>query len=91
MEITQPLLDKLFSQLRIIHKAHWKVPRLEEIQAAIKEKGSFVFRIGAEPHVAEVRISEKGIFYEINESLPERMRKQAEEMKRKFDAFILSL
>lgn len=90
MDITQALLDKLFSQLRVIHKAHWKAPKADEVLREIKEKGVFVFRIGAEPHVAEVKISEKGIFYEINASLPERMRKQAEEMKKKFNQFIAS-
>lgn len=85
MDITQALLDKLFSQLRIIHKAHWKAPKVEEVTREIKEKGEFVFRIGKEPHVAEVIISEKGVFYEINAELPERMRKQAEEMKRQFN------
>lgn len=90
MSISQAGLDKLFSQLRIIHKAHWKAPKTEEVERAIKEKGVFIFRIGAEPHVAEVKITSSGIAYEINANLPERMKKQAEEMKKSVDRSISS-
>jgi len=85
MDLTQSFIDKVFSQLRIIHKSHWKAPKLEEVQREIGRVGKFVFRIGAAPYVAEVAITPFGVSYEVNPNLPERMKKQAETMREKFE------
>ncbi|MBI4146020.1 hypothetical protein HY489_01640 [Candidatus Woesearchaeota archaeon] len=85
MQIDQTMLDKLFAQLRIIHTSHWKTPKLEEVKKEIERTGTFSFRIGANPWVAEVKITMDKITYDTNQELPERMRKKMEEMKNKFD------
>ncbi len=87
--ITQEFLINLFATLRAIHKAHWKVPTLEAVEADIARKGVYVFRIGDIPWVAEVRIG-KNVEYIVNSELSEKMKKTAEEYKQKFDEWLTS-
>jgi hypothetical protein len=89
--ITQEKLDKLFSILRIVHTSHWKAPKAEEAQKEIDRLGAYIFRAGREPWVADVKITEETVSYEINPELPERMKKKAEEMKQKFEKLTASL
>ena len=86
--ITQEKIDKVFSILRIVHTSHWKAPKLEEVQNEITRTGAYIFRAGRDPWVAEVKITEDSVSYEINPELPERMRKKAEDMKKKFEELI---
>ena len=86
--LTQEQIDRIFAVLRIVHTSHWKAPKLEDVQKEMARAGAFVFRAGRDPWVAEVRITEDTVSYEINPELPERMKKQAEEMKKKFEALI---
>lgn len=83
--LTQEQVNAVFAQLRIIHKAHWKAPKVEEVKKEIAQKGAFLFLIGKDPYVAQVRITEDTISYEVNPALPERMRMQANDMKKKFE------
>ena len=83
--LTQPQLEALFAKLRIIHKSHWKTPKLENVAKEIERTGAFVFRIGSNPWVAEIIITET-VKYEVNPALPERMLAVALEMKKKFDS-----
>jgi len=86
--LTQEKIDKIFNILRIVHTSHWKAPKVEAVQGEINRIGAFVFRAGRDPWVADVRITESSISYEINAGLPERMKAKAQEMKRKFDESI---
>lgn len=81
---TQATLDQLFAKLRIIHKAHWKAPLLSDVEKEITRKGIFVFRIGSNPWVAEIIISES-VRYEVNPHLPERMLAAAIKLKNLFE------
>lgn len=83
--LTQQQIDKIFSTLRIVHKAHWKPPKIELVQKEIERTGKYVFRIGSNPWVAEVIIENEKISYEVNRELPERMRKSTEELKKQFE------
>jgi hypothetical protein len=84
----QERIDNIFSILRIVHTSHWKAPKLEDVKNEIARTGAFVFRAGRDPWVADVKITGNGISYEINPELPERMKKKAEEMKKKFQDMI---
>ena len=84
----QQIIDKIFNILRIVHTSHWKAPKLEEVEKEIARTGAYIFRAGTEPWVAEVKITADTVSYEINPELPERMKKQAEEMKKKFEELI---
>ena len=81
----QKVIDKIFNILRIVHTSHWKAPKIEEVQKEIERTGAYIFRAGTEPWVAEVKITADTVSYEINPELPERMKKKAEEMKKKFE------
>jgi hypothetical protein len=83
--ITQEKIDKIFNILRIVHTSHWKPPKLEIVQKEIHRAGVFIFRAGRAPWVADVKITENSVSYEINPELPERMKTRAQEMKRKFE------
>ena len=83
--LTQQLLDDVFTKLRILHKAHWKVPLLAEVEKEITRSGAYVFRIGAAPWVAEVCITHTLIQYEVNRELPVRMLNQTLALKKLFD------
>ena len=87
----QEYLEKLFATLRIVHTSHWKAPKVDDVNKEIERKGVFVFRIGADPWVAEVKITETGATYEINPELPQRMKAKAEEMKKRVEAQKLSI
>ena len=82
---TQQQLDEIFAKLRLIHKSHWKAPKTWEVEKEIKRTGKYVFRIGADPWVVEVIITDS-ISYEVNPELPERMKKQVMVMKQKFES-----
>ncbi|HLF54791.1 MAG TPA: hypothetical protein VI612_03665 [Candidatus Nanoarchaeia archaeon] len=86
--LTQEKIDKIFAILRIVHTSHWKAPKTEEVQKEISRIGAYIFRAGREPWVAEVKITENTISYEINPELPEKMKIKAEEMKKKFEELI---
>ncbi len=86
--ITQEKIDKIFQILRIVHTSHWKAPKIEEVQKEIARTGAYIFRAGREPWVAEVKITEDSVSYEINPELPERMKKKAEEMKKRFEQML---
>ncbi len=86
--ITQEKIDKIFAILRIVHTSHWKAPKIEEVQKEIARTGAYIFRAGREPWVAEVKITEDSVSYEINPELPERMKKKAEEMKKRFEQML---
>ncbi|MBS3125686.1 hypothetical protein J4211_05570 [Candidatus Woesearchaeota archaeon] len=81
--ITQQSLDSLFARLRIIHRAHWKAPALTDVEHEIKRTGSFIFRIGSNPWVAQIIISDL-VRYEVNPQLPPRMLTATLELKKKF-------
>jgi len=83
--LTQEKLDKIFAALRIAHKSHWKAPKLELVLQEIERKSAYVFRAGANPWVAEIKITDESVTYTVNPELPERMRKATEELKRKFE------
>ena len=83
--LTQEKIDKIFSILRIVHTSHWKAPKIEDVQREMQRIGAYIFRAGREPWVADVKITETAISYEINPELPDRMRATAQEMKKKFD------
>jgi len=89
--VKQEKIDKIFAILRIVHTTHWKAPKMEEVEKEIARTGAYVFRAGRKPWVAEVKITEEAISYEINSELPERMKKKAEEMKEKFESMISAL
>ncbi|PIN74468.1 hypothetical protein COV18_07490 [Candidatus Woesearchaeota archaeon CG10_big_fil_rev_8_21_14_0_10_37_12] len=86
--LNQEKIDVLFQTLRKVHKCHWKAPKLDDVQKEIHRIGVFVFRIGNNPWVAEVRITENGVEYVVNQDLSERMRKDAEKMKEEFEKLI---
>ena len=86
--VTQEYVDKIFNALRIVHTSHWKAPNVEEVRKEIARTGAYVFRAGRTPWVADVKITETDVSYEINAELPERMRAKAEEMKKKFEEMI---
>lgn len=88
MSMNQEKIDKIFQILRIVHTSHWKAPKAEEVQREIERTGAYVFRAGRQPWVAEVRITEEAVSYEINPELPEKMKIKAEEMKKKFEELI---
>ncbi len=83
--LTQEQVNRIFAVLRIVHTSHWKAPKLEEVQREIARTGAFVFRAGRDPWVADLRITESTVSYEINPELPERMKAKATEMKKKFE------
>lgn len=89
--LTQEKIDKIFSILRTVHTSHWKAPKLEEVQKEVERTGAYIFRAGSQPWVAEVKITEDTISYEINPELPEKMKIKAEEMKKKFELSIKSI
>jgi len=89
--MNQETIDKLFAILRIVHTSHWKSPKVEEVQKEIARTGAYVFRAGRQPWVAEVKITETDVSYEINPELPERMKKKAEEMKKRFEELIIKI
>ncbi len=82
--LTQEIIDKIFSILRIVHTSHWKAPKVEEVEKEISRIGAYAFRIGTAPWVADVKITAAGVEYVVNAELPERMKMNAETMKRKF-------
>ncbi len=86
MQITQDKIDKIFAILRVVHTSHWKAPKIDEIEREISRTGAFVFRVGSEPWVADVKITSAGIEYIVNSELPAQMKLKAEEMKKKFEA-----
>ncbi len=86
--LTQEKIDHIFAILRIVHTSHWKAHKLEDVHKEIARTGAFVFRTGRNPWVADVKITETSVSYEINPELPERMRVKAEEMKKKFESLI---
>jgi len=90
MAVTQESLDEIFRALRQVYKAHWRVPRLADVQAEIKRTGAFVFRIGSNPWVSEVIITPASVTYRVNDALPPRMRTHAEGFKNAFDALVPS-
>jgi len=81
----QKIIDKIFNILRIVHTSHWKAPNVEEVEKEISRTGAYIFRAGNDPWVAEIKISENSVSYEINPELPDRMKKKVEEMKKKFE------
>ena len=85
----QEKVDKVFLVLRIFHTAHWKAPKIEDVKKEIARIGEFVFRAGSDPWVAEVKVTDISVSYEINPLLPDRMKKKAEEMKKRFESLIL--
>lgn len=89
--LTQEKVDKIFSILRIVHTSHWKAPKIEDVQQEIQRVGAYIFRAGREPWVADVKITEAAVSYEINPELPERMKSKAQEMKKKFEQMISGL
>lgn len=88
---TQEKIDKIFNLLRIVHTSHWKAPKVEVVQKEIQRTGAFIFRAGRDPWVADVKITENSVSYEINPELPERMKAKAQEMKKKFDEMTAKL
>lgn len=87
--ITREFLNSMFATLRAIHKAHWKVPTLEAVEAEIASKGVYVFRIGGKQWIAEAKIS-KSVEYIVNPLLSDKMKKVALEYKKKFDEWLTS-
>jgi len=83
--MNQEHIDKIFRILRIVHKAHWKAPKIETVEDEIKRTGKFVFRIGANPYVAEVTIDSNKVEYHVNEKLPGRLKELATHYKEQFD------
>lgn len=81
----QAEIDSIFAVLRKVHTAHWKPPKAEIVKKEIDRTGAFVFRIGANPWVAQIKITKESASYEVNPALPERMKKRAEEFRRKFE------
>ena len=81
----QQIIDKIFNILRIVHTSHWKAPNVDEVEKEIARTGAYIFRTGSDPWVAEVKITDDVVSYEINPELPDRMKKKAEEMKKKFE------
>ena len=86
--ITQERIDRIFNILRIVHTSHWKAPKVEEVVKEIGRTGAYIFRAGRDPWVADVKITADSVSYEINQELPERMKKKTEEMKKKFEEMI---
>ncbi len=86
--IGQEKVDRIFSILRIVHTSHWKAPKAEDVQKEIARTGAYVFRAGRNPWVAEVKITEETVSYEINPELPGRMKEKAKEMKKKFETML---
>lgn len=82
----QEQIDRVFRILRIVHKSHWKPPKIETVESEIKRTGKFVFRIGAEQYVAEVIIEKDRVEYVVNEKLPSRLKEIAKHYKEQFDA-----
>ena len=89
--LTQEKIDKLFSILRIVHTSHWKAPKLEEVEREISRTGVYTFRVGTNPWVADVKITAAGVEYIVNAELPERMKANAEGMKKKFISMTATL
>lgn len=89
--ITQDKLDKIFAILRVVHTSHWKPPKVQDVEKEIARTGAFVFRVGSEPWVADVKITSAGATYEVNSELPAQMKLKAEEMKKKFLAMTAAL
>jgi len=81
----QEYIDNIFRILRIVHKSHWKAPKLEVVLREIKRTGKFVFRIGVDPHVAEIIITPKSTEYLVNSNLAERLKEIATHYKEQFD------
>lgn len=83
--MNQEQIDRIFRILRIVHKSHWKPPKIEVVEAEIKRTGKFVFRIGVEPYVAEIIITPNKVEYIVNEKLPGRLKELAKHYKEQFD------
>jgi hypothetical protein len=84
-QLNQESIDAIFRILRVVHKSHWKPPKLETVENEIKRTGKFVFRIGAEPHVAKIIITPQKVDYVVNEKLPGRLKELATHYKAQFD------
>lgn len=84
-QLNQEKIDTIFRILRIVHKSHWKPPKLETVEAEIKRTGKFVFRIGANPYVANIIMTPQKIEYIVNEKLPGRLKELATHYKEQFD------
>lgn len=82
--LTQEKIDKIFAILRIVHASHWKAPKIIDVEREIARTGTYIFRAGRDPWVADVKITSAGVEYVINHELPARMKARAEEMKKKF-------
>jgi len=90
MAIDQERIDAIFQILRIVHKSHWKTPKIETVEKEIKRLGKFVFRIGIEPYVAEVVITPDKTEYVVNQKLPGRLKELAMHYKEQFDTTFFS-
>jgi hypothetical protein len=88
--LTQEKIDIIFRILRTVHKAHWKTPKIEVVEAEIKRLGKFIFRIGLEPYVAEVVITPDKTEYVVNQKLPGRLKELATHYKAQFDTTFFS-
>jgi dissimilatory sulfite reductase (desulfoviridin) alpha/beta subunit len=84
-QLNQEKIDNIFRILRIVHKSHWKPPKIETIETEIKRLGKFIFRIGVEPYVAEVVITPDKTEYVVNQKLPGRLKELAIHYKEQFD------
>ena len=89
-QLTQENLLNLFSALRKIHVAHWIPPSLSTVKKEIDRVGKFVFRIGSNPWVAELIITQTSADYVINPELPERLKEQTKKLKLAFEQEILN-
>lgn len=89
--MNQETLDSVFRILRTVHKSHWKAPKLEIVESEIKRTGKFVFRIGADPYVSEVIITNTSVDYLVNSNLTARLKEIATHYKEQFDTTFSSL
>lgn len=83
--MNQGYIDTIFRILRIVHKAHWKAPKLEVVESETKRTGKFTFKIGSNPYVAEVTIEPSKVEYRVNEKLPGRLKELVTHYKEQFD------
>ena len=91
-ELTQPVLDLVFSVYRTVTKSHWKPNPLEEVRAALEQQGRFE-RLAGTPENWSYRlvIEQKGgnelaIFIEVNPALPEALRVHGQRVQATFNA-----
>lgn len=87
--ISEPTLRKIWSALRKANNAHWRPPSFKDVKDDIDSKGEFVFTLGDDPWVAKLIITEHSTSYIVNESLPDRMLKQAKAIKKKFEDLMI--